>query len=137
MKKLFALLLLTMAVPFANAQQPVSNNDENNEAIFSVVENEPEFPGGVEALYKFISKNVVYPKKALKDGIEGKVVVEFVIEANGSVTNVKVFKSVNPDLDKEAVRVVSMMPKWKPGSQGGKNVRSRFRIPINFQLNYN
>ena len=137
MKKLFALLLLTMAVPFANAQQPVSNNDENNEAIFSVVENEPEFPGGVEALYKFISKNVVYPKKALKNGIEGKVVVEFVIEANGSVTNVKVFKSVNPDLDKEAVRVVSMMPKWKPGSQGGKNVRSRFRIPINFQLNYN
>ena len=137
MKKLFALLLLTMAVPFANAQQPVSNNDENNEAIFSVVENEPEFPGGVEALYKFISKNVVYPKKALKDGIEGKVVVEFVIEANGSVTNVKVFKSVNPDLDKEAVRVVSMMPKWKPGSLGGKNVRSRFRIPINFQLNYN
>lgn len=137
MKKLFALLLLTMAVPFANAQQPVSNNDENNEAIFSVVENEPEFPGGVEALYKFISKNVVYPKKALKNGIEGKVVVEFVIEANGSVTNVKVFKSVNPDLDKEAVRVVSMMPKWKPGSLGGKNVRSRFRIPINFQLNYN
>ena len=137
MKKLFALLLLTMAVPFANAQQPVSNNDENNEAIFSVVENEPEFPGGVEALYKFISKNVVYPKKALKNGIEGKVVVEFVIEANGSVTKVKVFKSVNPDLDKEAVRVVSMMPKWKPGSQGGKNVRSRFRIPINFQLNYN
>ena len=135
MKKLFTLLLFTAAVSMAYAQQPASNNNTDDDVIFSVVENEPEYPGGEKALYNYIIKNVKYPKSALDKGIEGTVIVEFVVEKNGKISNVKAVKSVSPELDAEAIRVVSKMPKWKPGVQRGEKVRSRWRLPINFQLN--
>ncbi|MBO7624058.1 MAG: energy transducer TonB [Bacteroidales bacterium] len=134
MKKLFTLLLFTAAFSMAYAQQPASNNTTDDDVIFSIVENEPEYPGGDEALYKFIGKNIVYPKSAREKGIQGTVIVEFVIEKDGKLSNIKVVRSADPALDAEAVRVISKMPKWKPGTQRGKKVRSTFRLPINFQL---
>ena len=134
MKKFFTLLLFTAAVSMAYAQQPVSNNNTDDDVIFSVVENEPEYPGGEEAMYKFLSDNLVYPKAAREKGIQGKVIVEFVVEKNGKISNVKAVKSISPELDAEAIRVVSKMQKWKPGVQRGEKVRSRWRLPINFQL---
>ncbi|MBQ6667987.1 MAG: energy transducer TonB [Bacteroidales bacterium] len=104
------------------------------EPIFTVVEKEPAFPGGYEALYEFIGKNTVYPPRAKEAGIEGTVMVEFVVEPNGKLSHVTAIRKVAPALDEEAVRVVKMLPAWSPGEQRGKPVRSRFRIPINFQL---
>ena len=100
--------------------------------IFQVVEDMPQFPGG--SVQKWISKNVKYPMIAQENNIQGKVFVQFVIEKEGSVSDVKVARSVDPSLDKEAIRVVKAMPKWKPGKQRGKPVRVSYTVPINFQL---
>ena len=100
--------------------------------IFQVVEDMPQFPGG--SVQKWISKNVKYPMIAQENNIQGKVFVQFVIEKDGSVSDVKVARSVDPSLDKEAIRVVKAMPKWKPGKQRGKPVRVSYTVPINFQL---
>lgn len=100
--------------------------------IFQVVEDMPQFPGG--SVQKWIMKNVKYPMIAQENNIQGKVFVQFVIEKDGSVSDVKVARSVDPSLDKEAIRVVKAMPKWKPGKQRGKPVRVSYTVPINFQL---
>ena len=105
------------------------------EEIFTVVEKEPEFPGGEEALYEYIGNNIVYPRQAREAGIEGVVVVEFVVEPSGKLSNVVARRKVAPALDEEAVRVVKTLPAWSPGKQRGKAVRTLFRLPINFQLN--
>ena len=104
------------------------------EKPFDVVEQMPEFPGGQEALMKFLSESVKYPKEASKDGIQGRVVVQFVVEKDGSISEVEVVKKVNEHLDAEAVRVVNAMPKWKPGKQKGENVRVKYTLPISFRL---
>ena len=100
--------------------------------IFQVVEDMPQFPGG--SVQKWIAKNVKSPMIAQENNIQGKVFVQFVIEKDGSVSDVKVARSVDPSLDKEAIRVVKAMPKWKPGKQRGKPVRVSYTVPINFQL---
>ena len=100
--------------------------------IFQVVEDMPQFPGG--SVQKWIAKHVKYPMIAQENNIQGKVFVQFVIEKDGSVSDVKVARSVDPSLDKEAIRVVKAMPKWKPGKQRGKPVRVSYTVPINFQL---
>ena len=100
--------------------------------IFQVVEDMPQFPGG--SVQKWIAKNVKHPMIAQENNIQGKVFVQFVIEKDGSVSDVKVARSVDPSLDKEAIRVVKAMPKWKPGKQRGKPVRVSYTVPINFQL---
>ena len=100
--------------------------------IFQVVEDMPQFPGG--SVQKWIAKNVKCPMIAQENNIQGKVFVQFVIEKDGSVSDVKVARSVDPSLDKEAIRVVKAMPKWKPGKQRGKPVRVSYTVPINFQL---
>lgn len=94
----------------------------------------PEFIGGVEALYKFLEKNVHYPKAARKAKIEGKVIVRFVVDVDGSVTDIKVKKRCNPYLDEEAIRVLSLSPKWKPGTIEGRLVKVFYSIPIKFLL---
>lgn len=109
--------------------------EEVEEEIFTVVENDPEFPGGLEALYKFIGENVKYPQVAKESGITGKVYVQFVVEKNGSVGNVKVLRDIGGGCGTEAVRVVKMLPKWKPGMQRGKAVRVYYTLPVNFSLN--
>lgn len=98
------------------------------------VEEMPEFPGGVEALAAFIKKEVKYPKKAKRAGIEGQVVVGFIVDKDGSVTDVVVAKGVDPLLDEEAMRAVRLMPKWKPGLQNGKPVKTKFNLPVRFKL---
>ena len=109
--------------------------EEDDEEFFMVVENMPEFPGGDLGLMKYIQKNVKYPAIAKEYNITGKVYVSFIVDKKGSVTNVKVVRGVDKNLDAEAVRVVKSLPKYKPGKQRGKPVRVMFTIPINFTLN--
>jgi protein TonB len=99
-----------------------------------VVEEMPEFPGGVTALRKYLAESVKYPVIAQENGIQGKVYVNFVVNKDGSVSNAKIARGVDPSLDQEALRVVSTLPKWKPGKQRGQPVRVSYTVPINFQL---
>lgn len=106
--------------------------DENGEEF---IETMPEFPGGVDAMMRFLGNELVYPKDARRKGIEGRVVLQFIVNADGSIINIEVIKSVYESLDKEAVRAVSQMPKWKPGTQQGKPVFVKFTLPLVFKLN--
>lgn len=112
---------------------PVVVEDENK--IFMVVEQQPEFEGGYQAMMSFIKKNMRYPASARRMGIDGTVYVSFVVGKDGAINDVKVLRGISADCDKEAVRVVQMMPPWKPGKQNGKPVFVRFNLPIKFQLN--
>ena len=103
--------------------------------IFLVVEDQPEFPGGTAALMEYLRKNIKYPAICRENNIQGKVIVTFVVNKDGSIVDIEVIKSVNPSLDKEAIRVISQMPKWKPGAQRGKPVRVKYSVPVNFRLN--
>lgn len=94
----------------------------------------PEYPGGQEALAKFMVDEVKYPKKAKKQSIEGRVYVSFVVDKDGSVTDVAIAKGVDPLLDEEAKRAVRLMPKWKPGTQNAKPVKTKFNLPVVFKL---
>jgi TonB family protein len=102
--------------------------------IFTVVEEMPEYPGGMKAMYAYLGENIKYPQEAKNKGISGTVFITYVVEKDGSVSNVKVLRGVKEDLDKEAIRVVSMMPKWKPGKQKGIPVRVQYNLPIKFSL---
>ncbi len=103
--------------------------------VFMVVEDQPEFPGGTAALLEYLRKNIKYPAICRENNIQGRVIVTFVVNKDGSIVDIEVAKSVNPSLDKEAIRVISQMPKWKPGSQRGKPVRVKYSVPVNFRLN--
>ena len=109
-------------------------NAQPEPAIFVQVENMPSYKGGIPGLMKYLSTNTNYPKKAKEEGIEGMVIVTFVVEKNGKVTNVSILKGVSPELDTEAIRVVKAMDKWKPGSHHGKKVPVEMKLPINFKL---
>lgn len=102
--------------------------------IFEYLEEMPEFPGGAGEMMKWLNKNMVYPPIAAENNIQGRVMVSFVVEPDGSISNVNIARGVDPNLDKEAMRVVSKMPKWKPGMQTGKPVRARFTLPVQFRL---
>ncbi len=116
-------------------QAPTAKEEEAEDAaVFFIVEEMPEFPGGQLALRKFIAQAVKYPVIAQENGIQGKVFVNFVVGKDGSITGAKISRGVDPSLDKEALRVVNSLPKWKPGKQGGKAVRVSYTVPINFQL---
>ena len=104
------------------------------EELFQVVEEMPEFPGGMQECMKFLGKNIKYPPQAKENGIQGRVIVTFVIMKDGSITNANVVRGVDPLLDKEALRVVNLMPKWKPGKQRGKAVNVKYTIPVMFRL---
>ena len=109
--------------------------EEVEEEIFVVVESMPEFPGGAQEMMKFIAENIKYPVIAQENGIQGRVICQFVIEKNGSVTDIQVVRSSgDASLDKEAERVIKNMPKWKPGKQRGKPVRVKYTLPVNFRL---
>ena len=108
--------------------------NEIEEKIFDVVEQPPKFPGGNKALMDYLSKNVKYPKVAEQLAIQGRVIMAFVVEEDGTITNVKVVRGVHPSLDKEAIRVVEAMPKWIPGKQNGQYVRVKYNYPVTFKL---
>jgi protein TonB len=107
---------------------------EDDNQVYTFVEQNAEFPGGTEAMYKFINKNVKYPAQARRMGTEGKVFVGFVINKDGSIVDVAIVKGISAECDKEAMRVIQMMPPWKAGKQNGKAVRVKFILPINFKL---
>jgi protein TonB len=116
---------------------PVKIEEEEEEEevqIFTVVENDPEFPGGMEALYKYLRDNIKYPQLARDNNITGKVYVTFVVERDGSIANPRVLKDIGGGCGAEAIRVVKSMPKWTPGKQRGKAVRVQFNLPVSFNL---
>lgn len=152
MKKIIALsallLLLNSNLKAQNVVNPTNEKDNitilravgddstvsDKEKVYQVVEQQPSFPGGREELFKYLAYNVKYPIDAAENKIEGRVLVTFVVEHDGSISNVNVANSVYPSLDKEAIRVVSEMPKWIPGKANGKTVRVKYTIPITFRL---
>ncbi len=119
------------AVEEIAAPEPPKHEEEQNK-IFEVVEQKPQFPGG--SVNGWLADHIKYPVVAAENGISGRVVVQFVVERDGSVSQVRVVRGVDPSLDKEAQRVISSMPKWIPGKQNGQEVRSRFTVPVTFRL---
>ena len=113
--------------------QPEPPKEEETK-VFDVVEQMPSFPGGPSALMQFLSSNIKYPVVAEENGVQGRVVCTFVVEKDGSITDVRVIKSVDPSLDKEAMRVVKSMPRWIPGKQNGSAVRVKYTVPVTFRL---
>ena len=109
--------------------------EPEDDTPFQVVEDMPEFPGGEAALLKYLRDHIKYPRICQENSIQGRVIVSFVVEKDGSVSTPEVMKSVNPSLDKEAVRVISSLPKFKPGKQRGKPVRVKYTVPVAFKLN--
>lgn len=129
-----------LPLPAPVSEQPASEQsaleeEKDDGRTYIVVEQMPEFPGGTTALFAFLQQNVKYPQIAYENNIQGKVVVQFVVDKDGSITNIQVAQSGgDPSLDKEAVRVVKAMPKWRPGMQKGKLVRVQYTMPVNFRL---
>ena len=126
-----ALMMLVLLFSFMTSTAQTKKND----MVFDVVEVMPQFPGGQIAMLQYIMKNMKYPEQAMKEGIQGRVAVRFIVEKDGSISDVKPILSVHPLLNKEAVRVVKSMPKWSPGKHNGKPVRVRFNLPVMFKLN--
>lgn len=124
----------TEVVIAAPVEAPVEEEEEES-VVFVVVETMPEFPGGQQALFKYLSENVKYPVIAQENGIQGRVICQFVVNKDGAIVDVEVVRSGgDPSLDKEAVRVIKSMPKWNPGKQRGKAVRVKYTVPVNFRL---
>lgn len=126
-----ALMMLVLLFSFMTSTAQTKKND----MVFDVVEVMPQFPGGQIAMLQYLMKNIKYPEQAMKEGIQGRVAVRFIVEKDGSISDVKPVLSVHPLLNKEAVRVVKSMPKWSPGKHNGKPVRVRFNLPVMFKLN--
>ena len=112
--------------------EPPKHEEENK--VFDIVEQQPLFPGGPAALMKYLSENTKYPVVAQENGVQGRVTVQFVVEKDGSISDVHVLRGVDPSLDKEAVRVVKSLPRWTPGKQNGITVRVNYRVPVLFRL---
>lgn len=143
------LLLLSSNLKAQNVTNPTNKNDRpiilravgddsaasDKEKEYLVVEQEPSFPGGMSELSNYLAQNVKYPIDAAKNKIEGRVLVTFVVEHDGNITNANVKNSVYPSLDKEAIRVVSGMLKWIPGKANGRTIRVKYTLPITFKLN--
>lgn len=124
-------LAAMMMVSTAAAQ----TTKENKEKVYEKCEVLPEYPGGIQAMMKFIGENQKYPEEAVKRGEQGRVVVSFVVEKDGSLTDIEVTKHATPTLDAAAVETVKKMPKWKPGTHKGKKVRVQFALPISYKIN--
>ena len=122
------------AVEIKYVEPVVEEEEPVEQEIFMVVEEMPEFPGGMGECLKFLAKNIKYPTIAQENGIQGRVIVQFVVNQDGSIVDPVVMRAVDPYLDKEALRVIKMMPKWKPGKQRGKAVRVKYTVPVTFRL---
>ena len=133
MKKLILMLLMAVCcLMTANAQKTVIS--QTNQKVFDTVEQMPEYPGGMQAMIAFLQTNMKYPEDAAKQKVEGRVMVQFIVETDGSVSDVHVAKQVFPSLDAEAIRVVQAMPKWTPGKEKGQVVRVKYNLPIVFRM---
>ena len=124
-------MMAVLSLMTASAQKTVVSQSKQN--VYDTVEQMPEFPGGMPAMIEFLQTNLKYPSDAKKQNVGGRVLVMFVVETDGTISNVRVAKKVFPSLDAEAVRVVKAMPKWNPGKEKGKPVRVNFSLPIVFK----
>lgn len=124
--------MTVLGIMTTNAQKTVVS--QSNQNVYDAVEQMPEFPGGMPAMIDFLQTNIKYPKDAIKHEVGGRVLVMFVVEPDGSLSNVRVARKVFPSLDAEAVRVVKTMPKWKPGKEKGREVRVNFTLPVVFSV---
>jgi len=131
MKTIFKLLALFLLF-FVSSQ---SFAQKNEKVIYDIVDTPPQFTNGDSAMYEYLANEIIYPKKAKRKKIQDKVYVQFVVSKDGSIQDVKVIKGKYKILNKEALRVIKKMPKWKPGEQEGKQVSVRYTIPINFTIN--
>lgn len=138
MKKILFIALLSfgfmanaMAQHFDEGEEVIEQSESDK--VFEVVEKMPSFPGGQGALFDFMEKNIKYPKVAEDNGIQGRVILTFIVKKDGSLSNVRVAKSADPALDKEAVRLVKSMPKWNPGIEKGQYVNVKFTLPVTFR----
>ena len=139
MKKILFIALLSfgfmanaMAQHFDEGEEVIEQSESDK--VFEVAEKMPSFPGGQDALFDFIEKNIKYPKGAEDYGIQGRVILTFIVKKDGSLSDVRVAKSVDPSLDKEAVRIIKSMPKWSPGIEKGQFVNVKFTVPVTFRL---
>ncbi|MGL4851673.1 MAG: energy transducer TonB [Phocaeicola sp.] len=122
------------AVEVKHIPVQVEEEEVEEQQIFQVVEEMPEFPGGMAECLKFLAKNMKYPTISQENGVQGRVIVQFVVNQDGSIVDPVVVRSVDPYLDREALRVIATMPKWKPGKQRGKAVRVKYTVPVTFKL---
>lgn len=141
MKKVWIIMVLAglLACSTATAQETIipyrpGCGPVDEEKVYDVVEWMPSFPGGIEALKAFLAKNLRFPKELEETCVQGRVIITFIVEKDGSLSHAKVIRSVDPALDKEALRVVKKMPKWIPGQQNDRKVRVRYIIPVTFRL---
>ena len=133
MKKMILMsMMAVLCLMTANAQKTVVS--QSNQNVYDQVEQMPEFPGGMSAMIDFLQTNLKYPEDAIKQKVGGRVMVMFVVETDGSLSNVRVARKVFPSLDAEAVRVVKAMPKWKPGKEKDRPVRVNFTLPVVFNI---
>ena len=132
--RLLATLSVLAILLMVNTNAMAQNKEVATDKVLEKAEVMPEFPGGEQAMMKFIAENVKYPEKAKEEGVMGRVFLGFVVEKDGSVNEVRVLRSIGGGCDEEAVRVIKSMPKWKPGIQDGKAVRVNYQIPIHFKL---
>lgn len=143
MKNQIGLVLMILVCNFLQAQEKEEvskieftqeDNTKKEEEIFAFVEIMPEFPGGEDAFLRMLQKNIRYPSEAVTKNIQGTVMVEFVVEKDGSISQPRVVKGIGGGCNEESLRVIKLMPKWKPAKQNGKNVRVYFTAPIRFRL---
>ena len=132
-------IMLFMSIGTISAQTDRRENTQKTEEdesadLMELPDEAPTFPGGIEGLMNFLNTHVRYPEKAVKDSIEGRVLVRFIIERDGSVSNIEIVERAHPVLDVEAIRVIGDMPKWGPAKKDGKPLRIRFSLPITFRL---
>jgi len=130
---IYSIILAIAFTSFAGAQVRTDSTNSVVEA-FPVTEVAPEFIGGNEAMYRFIVMNLKYPATARKEKIQGSVIVSFMVETDGSISEPTILKSVNKACDNEVLRIVKLMPNWKPAMQGGKPVRAKFALPVSFRV---
>lgn len=124
MKRLFLIVFLAFV--------SVNAYSQSDDDVYSLVEEAAQFPGGQTEMLKYLQTNLQYPEEAKANDVHGRVIVSFIVEKDGSLSNVKVMKSLGSGCDEEAIRLVNSMPKWKPGKNGGKEVRARITIPVSF-----
>lgn len=134
MKALKLLVPMLFLVGICSFSLTAQEEEKKQGDVFSIVDEMPVYPGGDNALRQFIAQNVKYPDEAKKNKIQGKVYVSFIVDENGEVTDAKIERGVDPDLDKEALRVIKLQKKWTPGKEKGKTVKVKFTVPIEFKL---
>lgn len=133
MKKVIAALSLVFVLLGLN-NSSIAQAQVSEEAVFQTVDEGAMFPQGKEAMMKFITKNLKYPEKAIKDSITGRVFVSFIVEKDGNLSNIKVMRDIGGGCGEEAIRVMKLMPKWTPAKVGNKLVRQQYYMPIEFRL---